>query len=184
MAAFTFVLTVGITFAAVDWWPGASRGLDAFTNLLIMVGLGGLLLIAGLVWAVKTLYLVGRDRRWSWWIVPAPAIVVAALLVILLVPAPFHSARGDFEAAAQRFSTSPESQAFDVNVGPFTISSITREADGTIYFHDSDQAFFHAIGGWVYSPAEAPTGDGMYEKFESRHIDGPWYEFNARHPNW
>ena len=72
LTAVTLVLAVGITFAAVDWWPGASRGVDAFTNGLILIGLGGLLLVVGLVWAIKTLYVVGRDRRWSWSIVAMP----------------------------------------------------------------------------------------------------------------
>ncbi|TQF69213.1 hypothetical protein FK531_10705 [Rhodococcus spelaei] len=70
-----------------------------------------------------------------------------------------------------------------MSVGSLTISMHKGNGSGAIDFHDSDQAFQFAIGGWVYSPSGAPGGVGMYEKFESRHIDGPWYEFNARYPN-
>ena len=99
----------------------------------------------------------------------APAVVVVTLLVVLLAPDPFDTARGDFDdAAAQRFATAPESQVLDVGVGPFAISRVTRVSDGAIYFHDSDQVFFDSIGGWVYSPAGAPTGDGPYEKFRQQ----------------
>lgn len=64
------------------------------------------------------------------------------------------------------------------------MSRITRYPAGTVYFYHADQVRFRSIGGWVYSPDGPPAGDKYYEKFEVTHIDGPWYEFRGRQPNW
>lgn len=183
LAVCTAVLATGIVFAVVDWWPGAAHTADDLANDLILTTLGFLLFLTGTVWAVKTFNVVVRYRRWSWWIVPAPVIVVMALLLALLLPAPsFHSARSDFEAVV---TTMPEGDAlWGIDVGPFSISSVTRHGDGAIYFVDEDQVFWLSTGGWVYSPTGQPTGDKYYEEFEATHIDGPWYEFRAHLPNW
>lgn len=183
LAVCTAVLAAGIVFSVVDWWPGAAHTADDLSNFLIQVALGLLLCATGIVWAVKTFNVVVRDRRWSWWIVPAPAIVVTALLIALLVPAPsFQSARSDFEAVV---ATMPNDDAlWGVDVGPFSMSSITRSQDGTIYFTDDDQTFWSSTGGWVYSPAGQPTGNAYYQEFQAKHIDGPWYEFQGTHFPW
>lgn len=57
-----------------DWWPsryGNSRWADP-----LLFGAAALLILAvvGVVWAVRTLYVIGADRRWSWWILSAPAV--------------------------------------------------------------------------------------------------------------
>lgn len=185
-AVCTGLLSLGIVFAAIDWWPGAGHRVDELTNLLILLVLGVLLLVAGIVWAVKTFGIVCRDRRWSWWILPAPSIVVVALVIALLVPKPsFQSSREDFEMAVRNPpNTSEPISDSDVHVGPFTMSRITWYPAGTVYFYHADQVRFRSIGGWVYSPDGPPVGDKYYEKFEVTHIDGPWYEFLGRQPNW
>ena len=185
-AVCTLVLSLGIVFAVIDWWPGAGHRVDALTNLLILLALGTLLLVTGIVWAVMTFGVVYQDRRWSWWVVPAPAIVLAALVIALLVPAPsFQSSRDDFEIAVRNLpNTSEPTSDTDVHVGPFTMSQITKHPAGTVYFHHADQGWFRSAGGWVYSPGGRPTGDKYYEKFEVTHIDGPWYEFRGTLPTW
>jgi len=153
LAVCTVVLAAGIVFSIVDWWPGAAHKVDDLSNYLIRVALGSLLCATAITWAVKTFNVVVRDRRWPWWIVPAPAIVVAVLLLALLVPTPsFQSARSDFEAVV---ATMPNDYALrgGVDVGPFRMSTIERSRDGAIYFTDDDQTFWRSIGGWVYSPA-------------------------------
>lgn len=54
---------------------------------LLVGGLLTLLLgVSGLSWMISTLRIVGEDRRWSWWITVAPAVVTAGALVYLTVP--------------------------------------------------------------------------------------------------
>ncbi|MGW4479397.1 DUF1109 domain-containing protein [Rhodococcus triatomae] len=180
IATLAMILSTGLVFAAVDWWPGRGRGVDAFTNTAVALALVVLLLVVGLVWAIKTLYVVGRDRRWSWWIAPAPIAVAVAAALILLIPTPsFQSSRGDFDAAARTFLSSSQPHVFDVQVGPYAISRIQRGDNGAVYFYDSEQVFLTVSGGWVYSPAGLPPSEFGIETIESEHIDGPWYEFTS-----
>ncbi|MGW4845539.1 hypothetical protein [Nocardia brasiliensis] len=45
---------------------------------LVGIVLGGVLLgVCLLIWAIKTLYVVGRQRQWSWRIVAVPVVVFA-----------------------------------------------------------------------------------------------------------
>jgi hypothetical protein len=180
VAVLSATLSAGVVFAMVDWWPGKGHQVDEFTNGLLALLFGVLLLIVGLVWAIKSLYVVGRDRRWSWWIAPAPTVVVLAAVAVLMFPGPsFHSSRNAFDAAVQQVLTSPEPQAFDVRVGPHEISRIVRDDDGAVYFYDSDQAFLTVSGGWVYSPSGPPPTRMGVDVIDAVHIDGPWYEFTS-----
>lgn len=185
-AVCTLVLSLGIVFAVIDWWPGIGHRVDKLTNLLILLALSGMLLITGTVWAVQTFGIVRQERRWSWSVMVTPIIVLTALVIAVLIPAPsFQSARDDFEMAVRNLPDTPESTSVtDVHVGPFTMSRITKHPAGTVYFHDADQGWFRSAGGWVYSPGGRPAGDEYYEKFDVTHIDGPWYEFRGTLPTW
>ncbi|RZL77073.1 MAG: hypothetical protein EOP32_26350 [Rhodococcus sp. (in: high G+C Gram-positive bacteria)] len=55
-------------------------------ELLVGTLLTLILAFAGLVWMIRTLHVVGRDQRWSWWIAVSPTVVVLALLVYVAVP--------------------------------------------------------------------------------------------------
>ena len=66
--------------------------------LLVSAAALVILVMVGLVWAIRTLYVVGQDRRWSWWILPAPLVVTAAVAVVMLVPqVSFLDKSGEFE---------------------------------------------------------------------------------------
>ncbi|TQF65237.1 DUF1109 family protein [Rhodococcus spelaei] len=59
------------------------------------------LAVAGLIWAIRTLYVVGQDRRWSWWILPVPLAMISVLAIGLLLPSPtFDEMRPQFEQTA------------------------------------------------------------------------------------
>ncbi|GAA5093646.1 hypothetical protein [Nocardia iowensis] len=75
---------------------GDLTGPDQLLTLVI----GAMLLTGSLaVWAIKTLYVVGREQRWSWKIAAVPVAVLAALIVGWAVePAGFDSARQSMEA--------------------------------------------------------------------------------------
>ncbi|GAB2676053.1 hypothetical protein [Nocardia goodfellowii] len=62
-------------------WGGHLTNPDQLVWLLIGVPVLGVSL---LTWAIKTLYVVGRERRWSWKIAGAPLIVLAGLVAGLL----------------------------------------------------------------------------------------------------
>ncbi|MCZ4505396.1 DUF1109 domain-containing protein [Rhodococcus ruber] len=169
VAQLSVLLCIAIVFALLDWWPGQGRTVDAFTNTVVVLVFGVLLVVVALVWAVKSLYVIGRDRRWSWWIAPAPIAVVVALAAVLLVPSPsFESSRSDFDLAVRTVLSSPEPAVFDVRVGPYTMSRIERHDTGAVYFYDSDQAFLTTSGGWVYSPAGPPSGRSGIERGSNR----------------
>lgn len=128
------------------------------------------------VWAIKTLYVIGRDQRWSWWILSAPAVVGAAAAVVALTPpATFLDVRGEFEVVARELSDRPESSREEIEIGPFDISSARSTSLGAVYFFDND-SMLSTTTGWVYSPGGDPSG---FDDFRATHLDGPWYEFHA-----
>ncbi len=69
---------------------------------LICLVIGGIVLSASLlVWAIKTLYLVGREHRWSWKVIAVPAVVLAGVVAGLMFrPASFDSERPEMEEGA------------------------------------------------------------------------------------
>lgn len=180
MAGLSVLLCTGIVFALLDWWPGHGHTVDAFTNSMIVLAFGVLLVAVGLVWAIKSAYVIGRDRRWSWWIAAAPIVVVAATVAALIIPSPsFESSRSDFDLAARTALSSPDPTVFDIPVGPYTMSRIERHSNGAVYFYDADQSFLTTSGGWIYSPAGPPPDRSGIDRIESTHLDGTWYEFTA-----
>ncbi|MEU4838948.1 hypothetical protein [Nocardia testacea] len=85
---------------------------------LVALLAGGLLLgVSLLVWAIKTLYLLGRERRWSWKIAVVPVIVLAGLAAgSVFQPAGFDSARAEMDKVATEMLREnrphPDSAAF------------------------------------------------------------------------
>ncbi|WP_281876729.1 hypothetical protein [Nocardia sputorum] len=75
----------------LEWSPFV--GDPTVPDQLVGLVIGGILLSVSLpVWAIKTLYLVGRERRWSWKVVAVPVVVLAGLIAgLLLHPAGSHS---------------------------------------------------------------------------------------------
>ncbi|MEV6275168.1 hypothetical protein [Nocardia sp. NPDC051832] len=79
----TFVAVVVLLFAHLGTAPGVGD-LTGPDQLLGLVAGGLVLSISLSVWAIKTLYLVGRERRWSWQIASAPAVVFTGLVAGLI----------------------------------------------------------------------------------------------------
>lgn len=160
-----------------DWWPsrfGDARWADPllFGGAAILV-----LLVAGLVWAIRTLYFVGRDRRRSWWVPVAPAMVIAAVAGALLFPPPdFDDLRPDFERVALEVLASPDRSRPDVEIGPFDFLFVRKDTGGAVYFVDAGGIGTMASSGWAYSPDGPPAG---FDDFSATHLGGPWYEFTA-----
>lgn len=180
VAGASVLLCTGSVFALLDWWPDQGHTVVAFTNSMVVLVVGGLLVIVGLVWVVKSALVIGRDRRWSWWIAAAPVVVVAATVAALIIPSPsFEASRSDFDLATRTALSSPDPAVWDVQVGPYTMSGIFRRNNGAVYFYDADQSFLTTFGGWIYSPAGPPPDRAGIERFETTHLDGPWYEFTA-----
>jgi hypothetical protein len=180
VAVVTVLVCTGMVFALLDWWPGHGHTVDAFTNSVVVLVFGGLLVIVALVWVVKSAFVIGRNRRWSWWIAAAPIVVVAATVAAAVIPSPsFEASRSDFDLAAQAVLSSPDPIVFDIPVGPYTMSRIERHSNGAVYFYDVDQSFLTTSGGWIYSPAGPPPDRSGIDRIDAAHLDGPWYEFAA-----
>ncbi|MGW6374541.1 DUF1109 domain-containing protein [Rhodococcus sp. NPDC055112] len=162
-----------------DWQParyGNLTGADQF-----FYGAPALLVLAlaGLIWAIRTLFVVGEDWRWSWWILAAPGVVIVAVLVgMLWPPMTFDDPRPEFERIARQLLAEPGSQLVDIEIGGFEISSVRSGPAGEVRFTDADGFVFTTVSGWVYSPNRAPSESDSRE-FSSTHLGGPWYEFTS-----
>ncbi|GAA4480157.1 hypothetical protein GCM10023094_26230 [Rhodococcus olei] len=174
------VLTVVVLAVAAlvvlvsDWWPG-SRNTTDFDRLFF----GGVavlvLLVTGLVWAIKALYVLGRDRTWSWWIAAAPAVVVAGAAVAAVLPIPdFESARPEFDGYVRALPDDPAYRAEGVRLGGIEIAHVHRGPDGGVYFQDDDGTFLSVSSGWVYSPDRAPVGR---DDFTATPLGDGWYSY-------
>ena len=129
VAGLSVLLCTGFVFARLDWWPGHGHTVDAVTNSVVVLVFGVLLIVVGLVWVVKSAFVIGRDRRWSWWIAAAPIVVVAAIVAAAVIPSPsFEASRSDFDLAARTALSSSDPAVLDVQVGPYTMSGIFRRA--------------------------------------------------------
>ncbi|WP_242676662.1 DUF1109 domain-containing protein [Rhodococcus sp. ABRD24] len=174
ITVFALLVLVCINY---DWWP-SRFGNRQWADPLLFGGVALLILaVAGLVWAIRTLYVVGQDRRWSWWILPAPLAVVGVLAIGLLLPPPdFDAMRPQFEQTAKDLLASTERIRANVEIGPFDIISVRKDPGGAVFFTEAPILASSTISGWVYSPAGNPAG---FDDFSSTHIGGPWYEFTA-----
>ncbi|PPJ20146.1 DUF1109 domain-containing protein [Nocardia nova] len=159
------------------WWPsrfGSMRWADpllAGAAALVLLG------IAGLLWAIRTLYLLGRDRRWSWWVLPVPLTVLAAGLMVILAPrTTFDETRPEFERVARELLAGPDTVRSDVEVGRFDIAYARVGPAGEVYFVEAGGLGLDASSGWVYSPKGSPAG---FDDFSATHLGGPWYGFTA-----
>ncbi|MEV0106537.1 hypothetical protein AB0H42_09380 [Nocardia sp. NPDC050799] len=159
----------------LDWAPFVQNltGPDQLVALLA----GGLLLgVSLLVWAIKTLYLLGREHRWSWKIAVVPVIVLAGLVAgSVFQPAGFDSARPEMDKVAIEMlrEDRPHTRQ-DLSLAGLEISLVHRAPDERVYFYDADGYVGSTVSGWVYSPGAEPLGSGT-QQFES--ISGDWYSF-------
>lgn len=175
LLAFTVVPVLDLVCIYYDWWPsryGAVRWADP-----LLFGAAAVLVLAvvGLVWAVRTLYVIGADRRWSWWIVPAPAVVLVAVAAVMLLPRPsFDDTRPQFERVAQELLASPDRYWSDLEIGRFDISSARKGGESVVYFTEAGGLGLTVSSGWAYSPNGAPPG---FDDFTATHLGGSWYEF-------
>lgn len=84
----------------LDWAPFV-RNLTGPDQLVGLVAGGILLGFSLLAWAIKTLYLLGREHRWSWKVAAVPVVVLAGLVAgLVFQPASFDSARPEMEKVA------------------------------------------------------------------------------------
>ncbi|MFD0360996.1 DUF1109 domain-containing protein [Nocardia sp. GCM10030253] len=172
-------LSIGVLVCLYyDWWPSRFGDLNWLDPLLC----GGLALLvltgSMLIWAIRTLYVLGYDRRWSWWIVPIPAVVlIAATTAALIPPRSFTDLRPQFEQVAAELLAGPETTRQDLEIGPIDIISVRETDDGVVYFIDADGAGYTNSSGWAYAPNGLPA-PGL-ANFTWIHIDGPWYEITS-----
>ncbi len=160
-----------------DWWPSRFGGWRWADPLLFAGGAVLVLAVTGLVWAIRTLYVIGQDRRWSWWIAAAPAVVgVAALVAVLFPPTGFDDLRPEFERIALDVRASPEQSRTNVEIGRFDFLYVRKDTRGAVYFVEAGGLGLTVSSGWAYSPDGPPAG---FDDFSATHIGGAWYKFTA-----
>lgn len=182
------VLPVATTLAVMvplclhhGWWPPRFGSIGWAEPLLFFLGAMLVLVAVGLVWAVRTLIYLVEERRWSWWILPVPAVVLVAVTAgSVLPPMTFDDARPGFERAAQELLADPSRSRENLEIGRFDIAEVFEGAGGAVYFREELWYGSGSNSGWVYSPNGRPAGFG---DFSSTHIDGPWYEYTSAYPD-
>ncbi len=120
LLAFTVVPLIALVCRHYGWWPSPFGDFRWFDPLLVSAAALLTLIVVGLVWAVRTLYVLGQDRRWSWWILPSPVAVIAAVAAVLLMPpATFLDKSGEFETVAIALLEQPGSTVEELENGQF-----------------------------------------------------------------
>lgn len=160
----------------LDWAPFV-RNMTGPDQLLALVAGGILLGVCLLVWAIKSLHLLGSERRWSWKVAAVPVVVLAGLVAgMVFQPAGFDSARPEMEKVAVEMlrEDRPHTRR-DLNLGGVDISLVHRAPDGRVYFYDADGFVGTTVRGWVFSPGPEPVGSGA-RQFEK--LAGDWYSFD------
>ncbi|NEW38680.1 DUF1109 domain-containing protein [Nocardia cyriacigeorgica] len=175
--AITIVAVVVLVCLYYDWWPSRYGSFGWADPLLFGAAAALWLFICGAVWAIRTLYVVGRGRTWSWWIAAAPAMILAVAGTVVLLPRPsFDDTRPQFERVALDLLVSSETSRSHLDIGRFDISYVRKDPDGAVYFIDGGGLGLTVSSGWAYSPHGTPVG---FDDFTATHLDGPWYEFTA-----
>ncbi|MET4046301.1 MULTISPECIES: DUF1109 domain-containing protein [unclassified Rhodococcus (in: high G+C Gram-positive bacteria)] len=169
-----FVTVAVIVWVCLDrnWWPSPFGSYTWLDPLLAAMACVLIFLVTGLVWAIRTLYVLGRDQRWAWWVVPAPAVVLTGLAFLALMPSTsFLDERSEFEAIAVAIHNKPGAYREHFEIGPFDIRRASSSPTGEVYFA-GNAGIFSTSTGWVYSPDTEPAGFTTLT-----HLGGPWYEY-------
>lgn len=150
------------------WWP---RDDNAF---LTGVASGLVLLGCGLWWAIRSIYVAGQDRRWSWWILPAPVAVGIAILVALWGAPSFEQARPKMDEIAAELRADPDASSVswwnDSPLERFDIRFVHEDADGNVYFKFT---IYGANKGWMHASAGPPEKDFL----ELIPLGDGWYRY-------
>ncbi len=175
--AFTLVSVIVSVCVHYDRWPSRYGSFGWADPLLFGAAAVLMLLICGAVWALRSLYTVGKDRRWSWWIPAAPTMILAVAGTVISQPRPaFEDTRPQFEQVARDLLAGSELSRSHLEIGRFDISYAMKDHKGAVYFVEDGGLGMTASTGWAYSPHGTPAG---FDDFIATHLGGPWYEFTA-----
>ncbi|OZC79563.1 hypothetical protein CH251_01405 [Rhodococcus sp. 06-462-5] len=86
LLAFTTIAVFALVCMSMNRWPSPRGDFAWLDPLLVGAVAVVVLLTVGLLWAIRVLHVVGQDRRWSWWILPAPIVVGLGALLIVVLP--------------------------------------------------------------------------------------------------
>lgn len=174
--ALTVSALVVLGCAILGWGPPGDD------PLLYGAPAGLALALAGLIWMIRTLHVVGENRRWSWWISAAPSAVAAAAVAILLAPqADWDDARPAFDRISAQVHADPDRPLGAMAIGGFRITGVSAGPNGEVYFFeditDQDPGYHSTSTGWVHSPNGRPTA--FDRNFSARPLDDGWYRFSS-----
>ena len=176
LLGFTVATVLVLILLHYGWWPSPFGKFEWLDRRLYTIVALFVLIAVVLTWAIRSLIVVGVDKRWSWWIVPTPAVIAVAGAAVLLFPPPtFLDKSPEFERVAQDLLKDPGSTSSNIEIGPFDIGTAYSTSFGEVYFEDSD-GFLTSSNGWIYSPNGAPK---QRDFVTTTPLEGPWYEFTA-----
>ena len=175
VVAVTVVAAVLLIVVWGHWWPsGSAWYLPAAVAL-------GLLVATGAAWLVATILVLGRRRRWAWWMVVWPVVASVGVVVAFAVRPDFEDERPQFEAVAHQLLDTPGSTVlWDLKIGRFEIGRAFDTSAGDVFFTDEWTTIFSSESGWVYSPDGGPEPPSRDGEFSTEHLDGPWYRYDLR----
>jgi hypothetical protein len=154
-------------------WPRGDSQLSTGAAALLVLA------AAALVWAAKSVSVLRRERRWSWWIAAFPAAATGAAVVAAMAAPAFEDALPQFDQAATRLLSDPTGTTGELRLGRFDIDHAIA-LEGQAFFID-DRAL---NSGWVYSPDGEPHR--AHGTLTYKHITGDWYSFDYAYddPTW
>ena len=169
------VTTVALVLLVVvlgHWWPDDNAWyLPAAVAWLLLV-------TAGAVWAVSSIYFSWKHRRGEWWMLVWPVLTALGVAVALTARPDFDDARPEFEAIARELLAAPGGlDRYDLEIGRVDIGMAFSTVQGDVFFTDARVWLLTSESGWVYSPDGVPAWPNRAGQFTSDHLDGPWYRY-------
>ncbi|ABH00788.1 hypothetical protein RHA1_ro11141 (plasmid) [Rhodococcus jostii RHA1] len=175
-----WVVTMAVTAGALmllivvwgQWWPSGNAW---YLPAAVAVAL---LLATGAVWALGSIYVLWKHRRWAWWMVTWPLLVALGVALALAARPDFEDSRPEFEETARQLLATPGPTSLsDLKIGRFEVGRAYNTEQGDVFFTDERTTAFTTESGWAYSPDGAPAPASRDGEFTTTHIDGPWYRY-------
>lgn len=164
-------------------WVGSLPGVP----LVPLMGLGWLVALGALIWAIK-LAVYRRQRRQGavppagrWFLLaPVGGLLVAAVLVSgLAFDARWAASQASFnEAVVAAVDPGRASATTPGRVGLYRILGEPLVIDEAVFFHHPLGGGVFDDAGFAYLPASpTPHVEASFESLHTQQIDGPWYRW-------
>lgn len=166
-------------------WVGSLPGVP----LVPLMGLGWLVALGALIWAMKLAY-YRRQRRENavppagrWFLLaPVGGLLVAAVLVSgLAFDARWAASQASFNEAMVAATDPDRAPATSpVRLGLYRVLAEPTVIDESVFFHHPLGGGVFDDAGFAYLPAgPTPQVEASFESLHTQQIDGPWYRWSS-----